>query len=254
MRRNYELLAQWFLILQLILGAIALSQLPIQLHDDLATNGKFVYTLIAQFEDDILATWSNEDIAMLAQTAYTKMTKRYSQDRSRYPKFKKQPPLMSAIVVGRSVYFSSSLNGGGSLQYVPNENCDYKNRWTPGNTTPDTSCPLVYQALKACQLRSSNNSGHRTGGNCGEVMAAMTFCTMNPGGDLGGAKVVSYGKGKGVEEVWDPCIPIPESLESMDTWGCSLFAQQLGLVVVGKGTNPSERIIPKFTPTYPPFT
>ena len=254
MRRYYELLAQWFLILHLILGAVAQVQLPIQINDNLAANGKFVYTLIAQFEDDILATWSNEDIAMLAQKAFRAMADRFPEDQSKYPKLKKQSPLMSAIVVGHSVYFSSTLGGGGSLQYVPNENCNYKDRWTPGNPTPKTSCALVYQALQACQIKSSNNSGHRTGGNCGEVMAAMSFCTVNPEGNLKGAKVVAWGNEKGVQSVWDTCIPIPESLESMDIWGCSLFAKELGLVVVGKGTDPSERIIPKFTPTYPSLT
>lgn len=225
-----------------------------RVNDNLADNKKFVYTLNAQFEEDVLGTWSNEDITMLAQQAYAAMVSKVPADKARYPLFKKTSPLVSAIVTGHSVYFSSTLIGGGSLQYIANENCQYKDQWTPGNPTQPTTCALVYGALLACQLRSSNNSGHRSGGNCGEVMAAMNFCTVNPNGSLEGAKVVSWGIYRGEQSVWDPCAPLTDDLASIDVWGCHSFAAQLEMVVIGKGTSPSNRAIPDFTPTYSPFT
>lgn len=225
-----------------------------RINDPLATNSKYVYTLNAQFQDDILATWSNGDITMLAQQAYAQMVSSVSADKARYPRFKKPSPLVTAIVTGHSVYFSSTLTGGGSLQYMPNQNCPYKDQWTPGNRTPQTSCRFVYEALLACQLRSSNNSGHRSGGNCGEVMAAMNVCTVNPDVNLAGAKIVTWGLYKNVQSVWDPCVPIPEDLASIDVWGCHSFAETLEMVVIGAGTTPSNRAIPNFTPSYSPLT
>ena len=252
MARNHKLLPGIFLLLQLIVGILA--QLPMRINDNLASNKKFVYTLNAQFKDDIAATWSNENIAFLAQQAYEAMISKVPTDKATYPQFKKPSPLVTAIVQGHSVYFSSTLTGGGSIQYIPNQNCLYKDTWTPGNQIPRSDCALVSQSLQACQLRSSNNSGHRTGGNCGEVMAAMAFCTVNPSGSLAGAKVVSWGNSQKVQSVWDPCEKHSDDLASADTWGCVSFTKQLDMIVIGKGTNPSARTIPAFTATYSELT
>ncbi|CAD6581407.1 MAG: hypothetical protein ASARMPRED_000604 [Alectoria sarmentosa] len=252
MLRSHNVLIRLFLLLHLIFGTVA--QLPAQLNANLAANNKFVYTLNAQFEDDIQADWSNEDITMLAQQAYVRMVSKFPADKRLHPRFKNQSPVMTAIVVGHSVYFSSSLTGGGSLQYVPNQNCGYRDRWTPGNPAQPSPCALVYEALLACQLRSPNNSGHRSGGNCGEVMAATSFCTVNPDGNLAGAKIVTWGLSRGVQSVWNPCMPEPNDLASMDVWGCDSFVKKLSMVAILPDTNPSNRAIPNFTPTYSPFT
>ena len=252
MARKYKLFPGIFLLLQLITGILA--QLPMRMNDNLASNKKFVYTLNAEFRDDIEATWSNENIAFLAQQAYEAMISKIPTDKATYRLFKKPSPLVSAIVKGHSVYFSSTLTGGGSIQYIPNQNCPYKDTWTPGNQIPSDDCALVSQALQACQLRSSNNSGHRTGGNCGEVMAAMAFCTVSPSGTLVGAKVVTWGNFQNVQSVWDPCEKHNNDLASAPTWGCLSFTKQLDMTVIGKGTNPSAKEIPAFTATYSELT
>ena len=111
---------------------------------------------------------------------------------------------VAAIITGHTVYFLNTLIGGDSLQYIPKYNCPTVERWTPG--VQRESYTLIFQILKACQLLSANSPGHRIGGNCGEVVAAMAFCTVNPNGSLVGAKVVSWGIKEGTHEsVWDPC-------------------------------------------------
>ena len=106
---------------------------------------------------------------------------------------------MTAIVTGHTVYFSTTVQGGGSLQHISNQNCPYKATWTPGDQIPRSGRALVSKALQACQLLASDNSGHRTGGSCGEVMAAMAFCTVNPNGSLVRAKVVTWGNSQNVQ-------------------------------------------------------
>lgn len=83
----------------------------------------------------------------------------------------------------------------------------------------------------ACQVRSTTGAGHRSGGNCGEPMAAMSFVQTNPTGVLDGAKVVTWGKYRDpVSKAWttgvmDPCMS-GASLGYTDVWGC---AQMTGL-------------------------
>ncbi len=78
----------------------------------------------------------------------------------------------------------------------------------------------------ACQVRSKTGAGHRSGGNCGEPMAAMSFVQTNPTGVLDGAKVVTWGKYRDpVSKAWttgvmDPCMS-GASLDSTDVWGCA---------------------------------
>lgn len=145
---------------------------------------------------------------------------------------------------------STTLKGGGSLQYVPNQNSPYKATWIPGNQIPRSDCALVSKALQACQLLASDSSGHRTGGNCGENVAAMAFCTVDLNGSLVGAKVVTWGEVENVQSVLYPCEKHKNDLSSAPTWGCLSFTRQLGMIVIGKGTNPSARIIPAFTATF----
>ena len=140
------------------------------------------------------------------------------------------PPLVTAIVTGHTVYFSTTLKGGGSLQYVPNQNCPYKATWIPGNQIPRSDCALVSKALQACRLLASNHSGHRTSGNCGKITAAMAFCTVDPNGSLVGAKAVTLGEVENVQSVLDPCEKHKNDLSSAPTWGCLSFTRQLGMI------------------------
>ena len=76
----------------------------------------------------------------------------------------------------------------------------------------------------ACEVRSTSAAGHRTGGNCGEPMAAMAFAQTNPTATLDGAKVVTWGKHKRnnawTTGVMDPCMS-GAGLGYADTWGCA---------------------------------
>ena len=122
-----------------------------------------------------------------------------------------KPAVITVIVTGHSVYLSFSLKGGESFLYIPNANTqDNRLKWTPGVLDPARGTSVVTQALLNCQAKSTNNSGHRSGANCGEPMAAMAFVQTNPGGKLDGAKVVTWGKFKDQTNAWttgvmDPC-------------------------------------------------
>ena len=82
----------------------------------------------------------------------------------------------------------------------------------------------------ACEVRSLNAAGHRTGANCGEPMAGMTYVQTNPTATLDGVKVVTWGKykvkGKSgwVTGVMDPCGRGQGGLENIDVWGCHQLA------------------------------
>lgn len=71
-----------------------------------------------------------------------------------------------------------------------------------------------------------NAAGHRTGANCGEPMAGLTFVQTNPAATLDGAKVVTWGKSKQkgvsgwVTGVMNPCGG-GQGLENADVWGCA---------------------------------
>ena len=79
----------------------------------------------------------------------------------------------------------------------------------------------------ACEVRSLNAAGHRTGANCGEPMAAMMYVQTNPTATLDGTKVVTWGKykeeGKSgwVTGVMDPCGLNGDPLANADVWGCA---------------------------------
>ena len=87
----------------------------------------------------------------------------------------------------------------------------------------------------ACEVRTANGAGHRTGANCGEPMAALALVQITPTAELDGARVVTWGKfkdpttKKNTEGVMDPCGPKSQNggLDWTDTWGCTQLTGKL---------------------------
>ena len=168
------------------------------------------------------------------------MQKLCDQDRETYPGLIK-PGVVTVLVKGRSVYISSSLAGGGSLIYEPNEAETGSSRWKPGVFKQPSHSLTVNRALLACQAFALNGAGHRTGANCGEPMAALTFVKAAPSQDIERARIVTWGNflrdkgGKKVAGVMNPCFTPKQpsdgqqeatevqSLSTINTWGCSQF-------------------------------
>ena len=171
MRRPSQSLLSLGLVLlcfHLYVFAITTQQIGLKLNKNLADEGKYAYNAIVQVKDDVLATWSDEEIVGVAQQAYNDMQAAYPGDRRTYTKMS-LPRAMSVIVQGHSLYISSSMTGGGSLLYIPNQT-EARFKFTPGmiNLGDVDVGGIIAWALGNCQASATSASGHRTGGNCGE--------------------------------------------------------------------------------------
>ena len=135
---------------------------------------------------------------------------------------------MTVIVKGHSVYISSTLTGGSSFLYIPNANDP---KYTPGNINQAADAGVLEWALMQCQVASTSGAGHRTGANCGEMLAAMAFVRTNPTGVLDKSPVVTWGRrrapndqgrltGPYLFEVMDPCRT-DQGLGNAPVYGCS---------------------------------
>ena len=176
-RPSQSNLSHVFVILCFSLNVFAITtqQIGLQLNTGLADKSKYVYNAIVQFQDDVLATWSNEQIVGVAEQAYNDMRVAQSADARRYPGLK-LPGVISVIAQGHTLYISSSLTGGGSLIYVPNTtNARFK--FAPGIISQANDLGIIEWALMNCEVRSTNAAGHRAGGNCGEPSESQHDCS-----------------------------------------------------------------------------
>ena len=135
---------------------------------------------------------------------------------------------LSVIVKGHSVYISSTFAGGASFLYIPNANGP---KYTPGNINQATDAGVLEWALMQCQVGSTSGAGHRTGANCGEMLAAMAFVRTSPTGVLDTSPVVTWGRYKALNDqgrptgpwiygVMDPCRTT-QGLGKAPVYGCS---------------------------------
>ncbi|KAI9829474.1 MAG: hypothetical protein M1819_006294 [Sarea resinae] len=229
--------------------AIEPGYLGIELNRNLADKGYWAYTSIVQFHEDVLISWTDPQIVGLVQQGYAD-ARAYFDD----PKHSKEYPkmqnvrTMTAIVTGTSVYFSSSIRGPGSFIYEPVISANGRATYIPGNFKQPSPCALVAQALTACKAMTTNGAGHRVGGGCGEVMAALAFCIQNPTGNLQGAKVVTWGMEKDFSQdgapkvlrVMNPCGQ-GRGLDNVDVWGRASFTTELGMIAIKTGVQPENR-------------
>lgn len=146
--------------------AIEAGKLGIKLNENLSKRDKPVYTFtsIVEFDPSLSPPLSDPEIVNLAEQAFNDMSIQV------YPK--KQKPLAITVLQGKDgrIYIASSIKGG--AEFIVH-----------------SGHPKVQAALLACQLESSIEKKHRTGGNCGEQMVTHLFYNLNNEGDLTGAKV-----------------------------------------------------------------
>lgn len=140
---------------------------------------KYAWTSIAEFDRNVVDIFSDEEIAGLARLAWNDMNTDFKRDDPpwRDPKYKipdrqpkTAPNVMTLIVAGKSIYFASSVRGGG-IAYTPFGN------------------PKVVAALIECQMETGGNTKHRLLAGCGEPMAAHIALTSGLT-SLNGAKVL----------------------------------------------------------------
>lgn len=150
---------------------------------------------------DGLSEWSDEQIADLAFVAHEGMLAEYQT--SVLPRGLKGPGVTTTLVVDNTAYISSSASAGGSFLYLPNGN---RQGWRFTHLNPAHPCTgPVQNALLRCQAKAVNfGTGHRTGANCGEPMAALAFCATNNQRNLVSAKILTI-VGKERPKIVPPC-------------------------------------------------
>lgn len=146
--------------------AIEAGKLGIKMNANLSQRDKPVYTFtsIVEFDQSLNPPLSDPEIVNLAEQAFNDM------NIQNYPK--KQKPQAITVLQGNDgrIYIASSIKGGAEF-------------------VVQSGHAKVQAALLACQLERSDESKHRTGGNCGEQMVTHLFFNLNNDGDLTGAKV-----------------------------------------------------------------
>ena len=141
------------------LGIAWNPQLLLQPED--SPRAKWGWTSIVEFEDDVQASLSNEEIVGIAIIARKDMQRDfkkkpwqeapYNQDD---PPFAQEPTVMTVIVLKNRMYFGSSVKGDReTLAFTASGNKD------------------VREALIACQ-KANEGKEHLNKANCGEPMAA----------------------------------------------------------------------------------
>lgn len=146
--------------------AIEAGKLGVKMNANLSQRDKPVYTFtsIVEFDQSLNPPLSDPEIVNLAEQAFNDM------NIQNYPR--KQKPQAITVLQGNDgrIYIASSIKGGAEFVL-------------------QSGHAKVQAALLACQLENSEESKHRTGGNCGEQMVTHLFFNLNNDGDLTGAKV-----------------------------------------------------------------
>ncbi|KAL2039387.1 hypothetical protein N7G274_008055 [Stereocaulon virgatum] len=140
------------------------------------------------------------------------------------------PTVMAAIVKDKRVCFSSSMRS------CTNDRIGYAYNAV-------LSPPAVQRALFECTLLSANGDMHRTGGNCGEQMAAViTFGDITDGSqDLDGSRVIAWINNKDGGRVIDPCGDVPgDNGLIRANAGCKTFITALKLTAVPETVRPRD--------------
>ena len=182
-----RVLRLFFLLSYLAVCISAVGPLGIQWNKDMATRDgvqKMVWMSVIDFGTEIdEKTISNEQLAGLAKKAWNEMkadfdNKPWKDSGVSNSKAGQVPTVMVALTRGTKIYFSSSMRScsDDKIGYA------YSSILSP---------PPVQMGLYSCALLTENGDRHRTGGNCGEQMAAvLVFNDVSDGKqDLAGSRV-----------------------------------------------------------------
>lgn len=152
----------------------------IKLHRELLKDGNIAFGSIVQIEG--LKNWSDKNIVQLAFAANEGVGKPFQASlraiadaMNRWPGRVRRPMVTTVVIIDNTAYISTSMRGESYLYALRNKN-------EPYFTTLQTErCPeALKKALGTCQLKAAphygQQPGHRTGGNCGEPVALLSFC------------------------------------------------------------------------------
>ena len=186
------------------------------------------YTAGTAFDDSTLVG--------LARQAYRTMT----ADES-WQNMIKKPGTVCALKVDNEIFFSSSISGGSKdvssfvYDWLEPEKDDYG----------EDAGANIQQQLIACQIfkmekkdfgKDKTTTGHRTGGNCAEVMAVHLYQVAHPGEDITkkeGAVVAAYGI-DGYGDYKGTEIGLPACGGAGPEWGCQQLMEYLNIRPIGK--------------------
>lgn len=140
---------------------------------------------------------------------------------------KLQPSVMSALAVGKSIYFASSMKKCEAFLYQPARN--------------DNGNNAIYKALIQCQIANGEKYGiedpkrHRTGAGCGEIWSMFLFDKdTNPNKPNWDEpkRMVVWGPDENNENA--PMPPCGQS-NNPTIWGCEQVVKQLGVTSAYEG-------------------
>lgn len=198
-----------------------------------------------QLEINGLSSWSDEKIVNLAMTAHEEMLVEHKDFtfRTTFPAMPKivwkRPPLVTtALIVGDVAYISTSQKGIPFFYLPPAQ----RNRFRHLN--PRHPCATyIKTALESLQLQSVGRWGHRLGAACGEIWASQGHqCSSNSPLQHGKAVSVRRIAAERSVNIIPPCGD-GHRVEYDGEWGCTQFAEEIGLYIVPENTPRSQEPI-----------
>lgn len=187
----------------------------------------YLWSSIATFSGDL----SDGNLVQIADDAHKIMRDHWQSEKI---DITKQPTVMTALKVGRSVYLASSTKGNPPVVYQRRRGQDGKGDVKKG--VPDE----LANALTAClNNRGNKEPQHQNEAQCGEVMAIFAWIKQNPGktiADQNGVivaweyKVDPQSKKVTANGIKPPC-------NSKNYWGCQSLLPKLNIREVKEGTN-----------------
>ncbi|PLB34372.1 uncharacterized protein BDW47DRAFT_78296 [Aspergillus candidus] len=186
----------------------------------------YLWSSIATFTDDL----TDGNLVQIADDAHKRMRDHWKTERI---DITKQPTVMTALKVGRSVYLASSTKGNPPVVYERRRGQDGKG--DVKKAVPDE----LANALTAClNSRGSKEPQHQNEAQCGEVMAIFAWIKLNPGQKISDQKAViiawEYKEDPQSKKVTANGIKPP--CNSRDFWGCKSLLPKLKIREVKKGT------------------
>jgi hypothetical protein len=227
----FKILFAAALLLSLLASAVDPPLGALGIKKDLSIEGAHHYHSKVTYKDVVtdISTLDDNTLSALARDAYLEMVALYpyydppiqpNQKPQNYEDGKeaRQPSVMTALALGRDIYFSSSIKGGKWWIYKINA------EGSPG-------AQMTLNILKECA--SKTQPSHRTGGSCGEVMAISRWYQdgnlNNDIKDQQNGRIVTWGRLFTSPDLATDTMNVKAPCGTPDKWGCSTFVSETGL-------------------------
>ena len=239
------------LVLLLCLGLTIVRLIAVNLQIELdrtaESQGFYICTGVLEFKSDT-AMFSDEELFDLARQAHTQMQRFFRKQvrdlvtgqltvtNENGLRRAQQPDVMSALAVGKTIYFASNMK---ECQFFL-----YQEASRDENNA-------IYQALLKCETLSRGGK-HQRGAACAEVWSMYLFSKdtdENKPAPETAKRVAVWGPYKDyddpvsvkVVQPMPPCGKLGDRSKNLDNWGCSQFLDQLDVTSLWKrGIQPKD--------------